>query len=127
MLRGLDASLATNSLGISTYGLTCTSLEDVFVRICEGVMPLNGQTVISSEPASSWPCEGVMPPNGQSLNQPSLNGMQGAKDAAVPHAEGDGAGGGAASWAGGIVLVGLFIALLGLFTGGDGGLHRWAA
>ena len=79
MLRGLDASLDTNSLGISTYGLTCTSLEDVFVRICEGVMAVNTQ----------------------SLNQPSLDGMQGAKDAPVPQAEGDGAGGGGACWAGG--------------------------
>ncbi len=41
MLRGLDASLDTNSLGISTYGLTCTSLEDVFLQICEGVIELN--------------------------------------------------------------------------------------
>jgi hypothetical protein len=79
MLRGLDASLDNNSLGISTYGLTCTSLEDVFMRICEGGMALNGQ----------------------SHNQPSLNGMQGAEVAPGPHAEGDGAGGGGACWAGG--------------------------
>ena len=78
MLRGLDASLDNNSLGISTYGLTCTSLEDVFMRICEGGMALNGQ----------------------SHNQPSLNGMQG-EVAPGPHAEGDGAGGGGACWAGG--------------------------
>jgi hypothetical protein len=46
-----DSSLATQSLGISAYGITCTSLEDVFLRICEGAVDVNNEPPLPHAPS----------------------------------------------------------------------------